>query len=136
MAMIEHDWLEQIEKSELCTNCGAEIDTQFCGQCGQKKLTHRLRFGELIGELFSRIFNHERGLFFTLGQLLVAPGSVIRNYVSGKQKPYVSPLTIFFIGATAVLLSIWYYEPFLRESMNLQMQSSASAEDLAQFFTN
>jgi hypothetical protein len=47
--------------------------------------------------------------------MLRRPGLVVRDYVIGKQKPYLNPLTYLFLGAAAQLLSLWLLEGMLRE---------------------
>lgn len=121
-------WTDGISGQRSCAVCGAAVSGEFCSDCGQKRLAHRLRFGQLLGDLISRIFNHERGLWHTCRQLLVQPGQVARDYVSGRQKPYVNPLTIFFLGSTAQLLQIWFHGPTLR-SMMVQQVNQARAQN-------
>lgn len=112
----QRDWLNSIGKDEVCGNCGTETHRNYCPECGQKKLRHRLQFRQLMSELFSKLFNHERGVFFTFWQMLVQPGTVIRDYVSGRQRRYVNPLTYYFLGAAVQLLSLWINLNYIRQS--------------------
>lgn len=130
--MTSEHWTQKIGNLETCPVCGTKVSEQFCTSCGQKILEHRLKFGEVVSDLFARIFNHERGLFFTFWCLLIRPGQLIRDYVSGKQKIYVSPLTVFFIGATLQLLSIWLHGDRMRQIM-LDEFATGRQESPAQF---
>lgn len=124
----EFSWTSEIEKRKSCANCGSQNISDYCADCGQKIHTTRLRTGALLKDLTSRLFNLEKGLLHTLVDLLRRPGMVIRDYVSGKQKPYVNPLTFFFIGAAAQLLTIWILAPSLEGRIKQQVRDARATK--------
>ena len=118
----EH-WTASITSRPSCANCGDPRIGDFCPQCGQKQLSERLKFWELVTNLFSRLTDIEAGLFHTFWSLCRNPGRVARDYVSGKQRPYTNPLTYFFIAATTQILAFWSVEDFVRAQLTSQMQT-------------
>ncbi|MEM7782339.1 MAG: DUF3667 domain-containing protein [Planctomycetota bacterium] len=119
LSVHSENWVRQIPMP-ICPNCRAVCDTAFCGGCGQKQLVQRLRFGGLIKDLFAKVTDVDRGLFFTFWAMLIRPGQVAKDYVRGKQKVYVNPLTFFFIGAAIQLLGLWICEGELRSVIKEQ----------------
>lgn len=112
----EH-WTSVIGRVDDCPNCGVQRAGKYCIECGQRHLDGRLKFAELIKELFSRVTDLERGLLHTFVDMMVHPGVVVRDYVMGKQKPYVNPLTYFFIGTALTMISLFLCQSILVENM-------------------
>jgi hypothetical protein len=113
----ELHWVETIGRSDTCANCGVPKAGVFCSECGQKHITARLKFGELFFQLIAKLTNWDRGLAYTFWMLLIRPGTVARDYVVGKQRPYIGPLAYFFLGAALQLVTLWIVEPQLRLMM-------------------
>ncbi|MEM7476184.1 MAG: DUF3667 domain-containing protein [Planctomycetota bacterium] len=125
--------LNEFVGSSTCASCGAEKDGEFCSQCGQRHLKARLTLGPLLRELFVRITDIDRGLFHTFWSLLCAPGRVAKDYISGNQRKYLNPLTIFFIGAATQLLGYWVSDGVIREQFRSQTQVTQQTEQAEDF---
>lgn len=125
----EEHWTETITTNEVCANCGAAREGNFCSECGQKHFQERLKFWELTKDLISRLTDLDAGLFHTFLALWRSPGKVAREYISGKQKPFVNPLTYFFIGAAAQILSFWSFTSIFREQFIGNMNGGALPPD-------
>ncbi|MFN3190859.1 MAG: DUF3667 domain-containing protein [Aureliella sp.] len=117
---IQTHWSDEILGRQFCAACGAPRTGDYCADCGQKFVLKRLSLWELLGELFSRVTDLERGLLFTIIAMFKRPGEVCRDYVSGKQKPYINPLTYFFIGAAVQILMYWSIQGQLRDQLTEQ----------------
>lgn len=89
---------------DVCPNCGADRLGDWCQQCGQPYLDGRLTFRRLWREFAERFLKLERGLLGTFRQLCLRPGGVARDYVEGRRKRYVNPLSYLFLGAAVTLL--------------------------------
>lgn len=83
-----------------CKNCFEVIDGNFCKNCGQKTATHRLSFHDALHELEHGILHFDRGIFFTLKELWMQPGTAIRNYINGHRIRYMAPVSMVFILGT------------------------------------
>ncbi|MEM7455638.1 MAG: DUF3667 domain-containing protein [Planctomycetota bacterium] len=129
----EAHWTETIAKGDCCANCGKPRSGGFCVDCGQKHLSGRLSFGQIIKQSFAQLTNLDRGLFHTFLDMCRKPGHVAKDYVSGKQRPYINPLTYFFLGAALQIVSLWFSQQILKERVIADfepLKGSAAVESL------
>jgi hypothetical protein len=99
---------EPVVPTVACRNCGSALSAtqRFCGQCGQKSPTGRLRTYDLLHELL-HAFTHVDNSFAALLRALVRrPGRVAREYVAGHRKRYFGPFAFLVIMAGVSTLVI------------------------------
>lgn len=73
----------------ICKNCGDNISGNFCQNCGQKSNTHRLDFKHFMEhDIIHGVLHLDKGLLFTLKEILKKPAQVALDYINGKRKPY------------------------------------------------
>lgn len=80
-----------------CIQCGTEVNTKFCPNCGQKQNIPRLRFKTFFEDFFSRIYGLDGAMPRTIIGLSKNPGKVIREYVQGIRGKYVGPVGYYFL---------------------------------------
>lgn len=97
----------------ICKNCGAHFIGNFCPQCGQKGNTRRLTFLNMIEDVFSLITNFDSGILRSVTELFWRPGHMIRDYIQGKRKGYMKPLSLLFCIGSIYYIFVWL---FSRES--------------------
>lgn len=83
-----------------CPNCYYPMgqDAGFCGQCGQKYTTGKVKLGTLLWEFFESVLNVDSKIFRTIGALF-NPGKLTNEYFSGRHKAFIAPLRLFFFMA-------------------------------------
>ncbi len=88
-----------------CLNCGHPLDLtdRYCAYCGQINTTKRLSLADFANEFVLSVFTYDSRFRFTLKDLLFKPGTITRNYVTGKRLKYANPFR-FFLSA-----SIFYF---------------------------
>jgi Protein of unknown function (DUF3667) len=91
-----------------CANCEAAIipGQNYCPSCGQKAPTPRLTLHEMGSEFVHALAHVDRSALSLIWQLLLRPGVVARDYVSGKRKRYFGPfafLVVMVAFASAVI---------------------------------
>ena len=87
-----------------CLNCGAELTSKYCPDCGQKASIERLTWHHLSKEL-THFFTHiEHGFLRTTKELLTKPGLLQKNYLDGKRKIYHKPTSYLLIWIAIFLL--------------------------------
>jgi hypothetical protein len=93
-----------------CKSCGFSGPGNYCSQCGQSYKTKRISLKELLHELI-RFFTHiEKGFFYTLNQLVVAPGRMQLAYIEGKRTIHQKPFSMFLMCATiSALFRYWIF---------------------------
>lgn len=91
-------WFERSE----CPNCGVTTTTAYCGGCGQKA-AQRFIWRDIRKESWERLRLFEFQSLRTLGRLVVAPGTVAREYVLGRRAVHMHPLKLL-VATVAVLV--------------------------------
>jgi hypothetical protein len=90
------------DNKNICKNCHAEFEGNYCNQCGQKSSVKRFTVKGLLHDLPHTIFHVDKGIFKNL-QGLQAPQKTVQEYISGKRVVYFNPLLFFLISTGLVL---------------------------------
>lgn len=78
-----------------CLNCGAPILGAFCHSCGQSANIHRFTVASFFThDVIHGVWHVDKGIFFTLKEILLRPGYAARAYVGGKRRSYFNVLTL------------------------------------------
>ena len=92
----------------FCKNCNFKISSacNFCPNCGQAKILHRLSFHDVSHNLIHAFFHADKGIFLLFKELCYRPGTVARLYVEGKRKKYYDPFSflVFMVAVAAFLI--------------------------------
>ncbi|MDF7822086.1 DUF3667 domain-containing protein [Runella sp. MFBS21] len=86
-----------------CKNCNTEVTLNYCPNCGQPKNLKRIDGHYIIHEV-EHVLHFERGILFTIRELITNPGHNIRSYLSENRSRLVKP--IIFIIITSLIYSI------------------------------
>ncbi len=86
-----------------CKNCGTDINSNFCPNCGQPAALKRID-GHYIAHEIEHVLHFERGILYTIRELITTPGKNIRHYISENRSRLVKP--IIFIIITSLIYSI------------------------------
>ncbi|MFY0696913.1 MAG: DUF3667 domain-containing protein [Balneola sp.] len=94
--------LSEVLKSNnmTCKNCGEEISGDFCSYCGQKTKVDRINAQYILSEIPNTFFQIDTGLFFTIKEFFKRPGNSIREYLEGKRKNYIRPVSYVLLLST------------------------------------
>ena len=76
-----------------CGNCDASLEAgqRYCPSCGQRAPTHRLTLHEVGHEFLHALVHVDRSVLALVRGLLLRPGHVARDYVSGRRRRYYGP---------------------------------------------
>jgi hypothetical protein len=99
-------------ESNHCANCGRAIDgtdQSFCPTCGQPTPAHRIDWHFLGHELEHSVLHMDRGIFYSLKNLMLRPGRFIRDYIEGRRARQVKPLLLLMIMAAAIVFLAKYF---------------------------
>jgi hypothetical protein len=83
---------------KYCPNCFRPLArrAKFCHHCGQKTIGSHIPVGELVQQVWFKVFHLESRYFRALFRLFI-PGQVSIDYFSGKRKRYPPPVQFFFV---------------------------------------
>jgi len=96
---------EKSPELHRCRTCGEEYQGNFCPRCGQSFKIGRYSFKNALMLFFDVWGMGNRGMFHTLCDLILRPGYMIRDYISGMQMAYYPPFKLLFL-LTALLLVV------------------------------
>ena len=100
-----HELAPLVEQEHVCASCGTSFQGNYCPRCGQSAKIGRFSFKKAL-LLFLDVWGlGNRGMFRSIRDLLLRPGYMIRDYISGMQSAYFPPFKMFFL-LTALALVI------------------------------
>jgi hypothetical protein len=80
---------------EQCKKCGVELTDDFCSKCGNPKTLPKINGKYIISEIVS-VLNFDKGIFYTIKELLIRPGENVHKFIHSDRKRLVKPI-IFLI---------------------------------------
>ena len=90
--------LENIMKINICKNCNEPVTGNFCSHCGQPAKLKRIDGQYVISEI-GDFFLANRGMVYTIKNVLISPGKSVRQFISENRFHFVKPVTFLFITA-------------------------------------
>ncbi|MCF6347964.1 MAG: DUF3667 domain-containing protein [Flavobacteriaceae bacterium] len=85
------------ERGNSCLNCNLTLEgnENFCPECGQRNNINQLNFKLFIDEFFGDLFSYDSRLWRTVFPLILKPGKIAYEFISGKRKKFVNPFRIY-----------------------------------------
>lgn len=87
----------------ICRNCKTEVNQNYCPQCGNPVTLKRID-GHYIQHEVTHILHFEKGIFYTIKELLLRPGKNVRTFVADDRSRLVKP--VIFIIITSLVYTI------------------------------
>ena len=90
-----------------CINCERAVtgaEQKFCPNCGQPTPVHRIDWHFLGHELEHSVLHMDRGILYSLKQLMLQPGKLLRDYIEGRRGNQVKPLLLITVMSAVVVL--------------------------------
>lgn len=101
-----------------CKNCNTELNSKFCPDCGQPTNLKRIDGHYIIHEI-EHVLHFERGILYTVRELITKPGQNIRNYLSENRTRLVKPI-IFIIITSLIYTLISHFFHIEEEIVNFE----------------
>ena len=83
--------------ASMCINCGLAVahpEQKFCPACGPPTPVHRIDWRFLGHELEHSVLHMDRGILYSLKELMLRPGHLMRGYLEGRRAKQVKPLLL------------------------------------------
>ncbi len=110
---------DQLGKTIKCLNCGSTISGSFCESCGQKVIDETDRsLSTLIAGFFGNILFLDGRFMISLRYLFFNPGRMTFEFLTGKRKKFVPPVTLFLFAN----LIYFFLNPITDYSLSLHDQ--------------
>lgn len=105
--------------TQTCLNCDTTVSGAFCHQCGQRTHDNSDRsIRRLLGEVLGNIFFLDNRFFISAGYLFRFPGLMTVEFLEGKRKKFISPVTLFLF----LNLIYFFNTPLSDYSLSLEDQ--------------
>lgn len=124
--------------SSTCKNCGTELNSKFCPDCGQAADTHEINLHFFWHDIQHGIFHYDKGIPFTVKELFTRPGHAIRDFIEGKRVKYFKPVALIVIlaGIYMVLFHWLHLDSKMASLVPLDQQEQKSALKIIDWYTN
>ena len=78
-----------------CSNCRTDLSGPVCHSCGQTSDNYHRPVWELLLEVLDGLFGLDGRIWRTVPQLMLRPGKITRQYLSGVRARYVMPFRLY-----------------------------------------
>ncbi|HEX8242894.1 MAG TPA: DUF3667 domain-containing protein, partial [Longimicrobium sp.] len=89
-----------------CMNCGDPTPGNFCRNCGQRKVEVHVSLGRMLLEALDDQFSLNSALPRTIGALMLRPGHLTREYMTGRIARYIPPFRLYLVTSVAFFLAL------------------------------
>ena len=100
---------------EFCLNCGTKA-SKYCPECGQENTPHTVHLFDLLQDVWDEFVKADNKFFRTIIPLLFKPGIVTKQYVEGKRKRYLSPMSLYLTVSALFFFVLSQKPPHVKDS--------------------
>jgi hypothetical protein len=87
-----------------CENCGAQLNGEFCAQCGQHAIDYRRSIFRVLLDAADSFLNWDTKFLHSMNQLLIRPWQLTNDFNAGRRARYVHPLRLYLIASIVFFL--------------------------------
>tara|TARA_R110002050_G_scaffold241129_1_gene377512 strand:+ start:894 stop:1634 length:741 start_codon:yes stop_codon:yes gene_type:complete len=87
-----------------CISCNTDHNSNFCPNCGEKAGIKKITFRSIATDSFSSITTMDKGFLFNLKMLLLNPRSITIEYILGKRKGILNPISFLILSVSLYLI--------------------------------
>jgi hypothetical protein len=88
-----------------CSNCATVLSGPVCHSCGQTSDTFHRPIWDLLLDILDGLFGLEGRLWRTLPPLMLRPGKLTQDYLSGVRARYVMPFRLYLTASVLFFLA-------------------------------
>ncbi len=90
--------------SEICKKCASEVKQNYCSNCGTPVVLKRIN-GQYILKEIGSILNFDKGILYTIRELLIRPGKNIQIFIHNDRNRLVKPIMFIIITSLIYMLA-------------------------------
>ncbi len=79
-----------------CISCNQDIPENYCPRCGEPAKLKRIDWHYIQHEI-EHVLHLEKGIFYTIKELLIRPGQTIHKFISSDRSRLVKPVAFLII---------------------------------------
>jgi len=120
----------KIRNDKTCLNCRFVVENRFCPNCGQENTDTRKTFHHLFIHFFEDLTHYENAFWRTIKNLLFKPGTLTKEYLSGKRLSYLAPVRLYiFISFITFLIIALFPNNSNTAEKNIQKEPSITTKN-------
>lgn len=108
-----------------CKICNAEVSKNYCPDCGRPVALKRINGHYLLHEI-EHVLHFERGILYTVRELLLRPGNNIKRFFSEDRSRLVKPVIFIIVTSLIYTITSHFFHIQGIVSHNLAAQSTAA----------
>jgi hypothetical protein len=102
--------------ADACPNCGELLAGRYCHRCGQKRIEPaERRFSWFVAQAVREVTLVDGRLLRSVGNLLLRPGVLDRDWLAGRRRANMAPLSLFLLANL-----LYFFHPPLSD-LNLSL---------------
>jgi len=117
-----------------CKNCTTAITGKYCSNCGQPAQLKRIDSHYILHEI-EHVLHFERGILYTMRELLLQPGKNIREYLQENRSRLVKPI-IFIVISSVIYTLVSHFFHIEDGYINYQEVKTSSITVMSQWIQN
>ncbi|MBS1598794.1 MAG: DUF3667 domain-containing protein [Bacteroidetes bacterium] len=118
------------ERSEkICLNCNAALHGLYCHVCGQENIEPKQSAWHLVSHFFYDVTHFDGKFFTTLKDLLIKPGFLSKEFISGRRISYLHPIRMYIF--TSAIFFIVFFSIYNIKSLTDSAKIQVNSKDLA-----
>lgn len=92
------------ETNAKCFNCNSKLFGDFCSDCGRPQKPIKINWKYIVSEI-GNFFNFDKGILFTIKELLLRPGMNIQKFILEDRNRLVKPIVFIIVCSLAYSIS-------------------------------
>lgn len=92
-----------------CTNCNQPTEGKYCSYCGQPAEIRRID-GKYIRQEIQSVLYFDKGILFTIKELIIRPGLSIQNFLAKDRDRLVKPLIFIIVCSLIYTLAEQFFQ--------------------------
>lgn len=106
-----------------CKSCKEPVSASYCANCGHPVKLKRIDSHYIIHEI-THVLHFEKGILYTVKELLMRPGKSVREFISDNRNRLVKP--VIFLIVSSLIYSVTAHFFHIESYMNFESNEEAS----------
>ena len=111
-----------------CKHCRTPITEKYCANCGHAAKLHRIDRHYIAHEI-EHLLHFEKGVFYTVKELIVRPGHSIREFIEENRNKHMKPVA--FLILTSIIYSLIAHIFYPEEMYNVEENALLEKSNIA-----
>jgi len=91
-----------------CINCDKEHVENYCPNCGERNGVKKITLSSILQDTFVSVTDMDKGFLFNFKTLIIDPQRITFDYINGKRKGILNPISFLILSVTFYLVVITF----------------------------